>query len=141
MLMQQIEQEYVTNDITYRELSEKYKVSIDKIKRYASKNAWKVKKYQAQEENYTTSQKLKLLSDKVEGIIEMICSDESQFYRHLLKEKNSQQEYGEYIFNKADTKALVDITAAIKNLAAGYRDLEDKEEASGGVIVLAKVDE
>ena len=141
MLMNQIEQEYITGDITYRELSEKYKISIDKIKKYATRNNWKVKKFHAQEEVYTPSQRLKLLSDKVEGIIEMICSDKSQFYRHLLKEKNSEQEYGEYIFNKADTKALVDITAAIKNLAAGYRELEDKTEAQGGVIVLAKVEE
>ena len=45
MLMQQIEQEYVTNDITYRELSEKFSMqiiasggvsSLDDVKKLAS---------------------------------------------------------------------------------------------------------
>ena len=141
MNLNQLEREYINGDITYRELSEKYNISIDKIKRYASRNDWRAKKIREESKDYSASQKLKLLSDMVEGIIESICSDNSQFYRHLLKEKNSDCEYGEYIFNKADTKALVDITAAIKNLAAGYRELEDKNEAQGGVIVLAKVEE
>lgn len=139
--MHQIEQEYIADNITYRALAEKYKISINKIKKYAVKNNWKEKKHTNGQKEYSATQRLKALSTKVEGIIEVICSDKSQFYRHLLKEKNSDCEYKEYIFNKADTKALVDITAAIKNLAAGYRDIDDKGIQQGGVIVLAKVDE
>ena len=77
----------------------------------------------------------------MEEILSQVCSDRKQFFRHLLKDKNSEREYGEYVFRKADTKALVDITAAIKNLAAGCRDLAPgaHENAAGGVVLMPEI--
>lgn len=166
MSLEILRNEYLRGGVTYRELSEKYAISLDRIKKAASRGKWREARDALENEDFRrrgeafcekappqeappafsgaeipVPERLRVLSGRVEEILSQVCSDRKQFFRHLLKDKNSEREYGEYVFRKADTKALVDITAAIKNLAAGCRDLAPgaHESASGGVVLMPEI--
>ena len=88
--------------------------------------------------------KLITAADDISATIAKVCRDSKQFNRHLVK--NAADETVERIFDKADTRALRDLSGAIKDMVGVMQALYDKkdptqEQEKGGVIVLADVDE
>lgn len=134
----QAESEYITTNISYACLSEKHKIPMTSLAKYAKNNQWveKRKKYcesivteiadSIGEEKVDKLKKLVSAADNVADVIEKTLSDAQQFQRYVVTEKKGfDEKTQEYIFKKIDTRALRDIVASIKDLTTVMRNLND----------------
>lgn len=135
-----LETEYIQTKISYRQMAEKYNISLGNIFNYGKKNKWVEKRKQYHDKviaktvnktaNFQSNKLAKLIksADKMAGVIDGIFDDTKQFNRHIVDK-------GERVFKKIDTKSIRDLTAAMKDLTAVIRDLNnlpmqtDKQEA------------
>jgi hypothetical protein len=87
-----------------------------------------VRKVEARSSAKTADQLLRLKesAEKMSEVIVHIFDDAQQFYRHLVQEGDGGS-FGtdERLFRKADTKAIKDLTGAMKDLAAVIRNVND----------------
>lgn len=135
----QAETEYVTTKCSYAFLSEKYKIPLTSITKYAKENQWrdKRKKYC---ENIVAKSSAKIAkqqankmaslinaSDRAAKAIESALADKDQLYRYVVTENTGDfyQKTSEYTFKKMDTKALRDIVSSLKDLTAVIRNLNE----------------
>lgn len=134
----QIKTEYITTDISYRKLAAKYNVPMSTLTRIAIKEKWvesreryknkvvakTVEKMAAKEANKLA--KIRTMTDSMVEVVEGIFNDPEQFQRHLVQTRDGQiWDVEERVFKKADTKAIKDITAAIKDLSTVIRNVYD----------------
>lgn len=134
--------EYASTDITYRQLAEKYQISVSSVARHGRQEDWPALREQFKHKviTKTVNKAANRAADKLSTLIEAttkaaektlgILSDEKQLYRHLVvtEEKNGQTASSrvvEKVFKKADTKALRDLTASLKDLTGLMRDFYD----------------
>lgn len=133
-----LEAEYITTKTSYRKLAEKYGISSRTITDYAKKHNWveKRKRYcgnvVAETVAHSTKSDVnKLVSliesaDTMAGVINAVVSDTKQFNRHIVQKKEGHSEWSEErVFKKADTKAIRDIVASLKDLTSVIRNLND----------------
>lgn len=134
----QIKTEYITTDTSYRKLSAKYDVPMSTLTRIAIKEKWveareryknkvvakTVEKMAVKEANKLA--KLRTMTDSMVNVVEGIFNDPEQFQRHLVQTRDGQLwDVEERVFKKADTKAIKDITAALKDLSSVLRNVYD----------------
>lgn len=145
-----LEAEYITTKTSYKKLAEKYSISSRTITDYAKKHNWVEKRKQycadvvAKVVAFSSQQDVSKLNsliksaDTMAKIIDKVVTDDKQFQRHLVQikgKKLSENEDAppflitewceEQIFEKADTKAIRDIVASLKDLTAVVRNLNN----------------
>ena len=150
--------EYIcgTDGVTQASLAKKYNLPKDTVARACRVNGWGAKRARYRKKAFEQAleksvkkdanrmAKLITAADDISATIAKVCRDSKQFNRHLVK--NAADETVEKIFDKADTRALRDLSGAIKDMVGVMQALYDKkaptqEQEKGGVIVLADVDE
>lgn len=125
-----LKSEYATTEISYRKMAEKYNMSASTITKMAATHKWSEarKSYRSKLVAKTVekaveekSDKLALIArsaDKMGEVIQKVMDDEDQFFRRL--NENTQEEYRT---KKVDSRAIRDMTAAIKELTAVFRNV------------------
>lgn len=134
----QIKTEYITTDISYRKLAAKYNVPMSTLTRIAIKEKWvegreryknkvvakTVEKMAVKEANKLA--KIRTMTDSMVEVVEGIFNDPEQFQRHIIQTRCGEiWDAEERVLKKADTKAIKDITAAIKDLSTVIRNVYD----------------
>ncbi len=146
-----LEAEYITTKTSYKKLAEKYSISSRTITDYAKKHNWVEKRKQycadvvAKVVAFSSQQDVSKLNsliksaDTMAKIIDKVVTDDKQFQRHLVQIKGKKLESNEeesppylitewceeQMFEKADTKAIRDIVASLKDLTAVVRNLNN----------------
>lgn len=144
-----IKTEYITTDISYRNLAEKHGVGLSTLCKRAGKEHWhqgRIKhnnKIVTKAADKIANRKINKLAnlqqaaDSMSTVITSVFHDAEQFNRHLVqvKYKGDQTEddgtvhyvetenVEERVYKKFDTKAIRDMTASIKDLALAVRNL------------------
>ena len=138
-----IKAEYITGTISYRKLADSWGVSFRTLSDRALREGWKeardkhrnnvvektVQKV-ASRKATTTANKLCDLqeaADNMGRVIAEIFADSEQFHRHIVTEGLGMgaTKVEERQYKKVDTKAIKDLTGAIKDLAAVMRNIYD----------------
>lgn len=137
-----IKAEYITGTISYRKLADNWGVSFRTLSDRALREGWKeardkhrnnvvektVQKV-ASRKATTTANKLCDLqeaADNMGRVIAEIFADSEQFHRHIIQTRDGDNwNAAERIFDKADTKAIKDLTGAMKDLVAVMRNIYD----------------
>lgn len=132
----QLKTEYVTTRCSYRQLSEKYGVSIAVISKVSKREKWIQLREQYNQKCFMNAQK-KIANKEINRLARLITAttkavdvavgafeDEKQFNRYIITEGigGGATETTEREFAKVDTKALKDLTGVIKDLTALMRD-------------------
>lgn len=144
-----IKTEYITTKCSYRQLSEKYGVSIGMISKVSVRERWSeqreqfahrcVKKAEKKAETKEVNRLARLISATTKAIdVAMEAfDDEHQFNRYLVEKREKyavgdvdddgtviteRQWVDEETFAKVDTKALKDLTGVLKDLTSLMRD-------------------
>ena len=131
-----IKTEYITTKCSYRQLSEKYGVSIGNISKRSIREQWKeqrerhVQKAFKKAEEKAASKEANRLARLITATTKAIdvameaFEDEKQFNRYIVSEGGGDgfSETSEKIFDKVDTKALKDLTGVLKDLTGLMRD-------------------
>lgn len=144
-----IEHEYVTGKATYAELEEKYKIPRSTFEKRA-----KVRKFAEKRGEYEEKVRQKRLAraqardsrifanlggalDNAARLLKKLTSDEDTLHGKIL---TVEGEAIEVRTKKADTKALRDLTAAVKDAAAAMRLLApeqaEQDGNAGGVVII-----
>lgn len=131
-----IKTEYITTKCSYRQLSEKYGVSIAQISRVCKKEQWKEQREQHAEKCFRKAEE-KAANKEANRLARLITAttkaidvameafeDEQQFNRYIISEGigDGATETEERIYSKVDTKALKDLTGVLKDLTGLMRD-------------------
>ena len=141
-----IKSEYVTQNISYRKLADKYGVAYTTLANYARKDEWtkarddyKIKttskvlercmNIEARKET-DKLRKMKSSAEKLSDIIEKSLNDAEQFNRHIVQTKKKdgpteEWDAEERIYKKLDTRAIKDMTSAMKDLTSMLRNVYD----------------
>ena len=152
-----ISSEYITSNtnINTAALAAKYNLPVTTVEKRCAKDGWVskrkayrdrvVKRAIKKTEDKEVNKMAHLMSaaDLMGRHIDRILKDTKQFNKRIIERPDG--ELVEREFTKADTKALRDLTASIKDLTAVMQALYPKDDNetktdSGGVIVLADVD-
>ena len=127
---EKIKSDYLTGNMSLRELAEKHGVSLSTLGTRAAKEEWTEKrqhhrnKVVAKTEEKRAGRKaekilrLQEAADRMQQHIDKVLEDEEQFHRHLVNFGTK-----EVLHKKADTKAIRDMTAALKDLTDIIRDV------------------
>lgn len=134
-----IKAEYITTDISYRKLAEKWEVSFRTLADRAMKGKWAVARDKhrnavvrktvqkvadrTSEANANKLMRLQQAADSMGDVIADIFSDTEQFKRHIVPD--GDYSVTERVYKKIDTKAIKDLTGALKDLAAVMRNIYD----------------
>ncbi len=133
----EIETQYITGNMSQKELAESLQISYSTLSKVATENKWsdKRKKFRKKAANKgleragaRISRKLARLAEGTELLIDAALKalgDEQQFYRYIVTDGMGEgvSVTKEQIFEKLDAKALKDVTSALRDLTAMRRDL------------------
>ena len=138
-----IKAEYITGTISYRKLADNWGVSFRTLSDRALREGWKeardkhrnnvvektVQKVASRKASTTANKlcDLQEAADNMGRVIAEIFADSEQFHRHIVTEGLGMGETKvvERQYKKVDTKAIKDLTGAIKDLAAIMRNIYD----------------
>lgn len=134
-----IESDYMANRLSYREIADKYKVSLSSVARHGRKNGWTEKREQFANRVNTRARskaEYKKASRRAEALmrvdelaerllteLEVAMDDEDQLYRHVLYVGKGVQ--GERVIDKVDTKAARELTETLRSLLDVLRDVKE----------------
>ena len=139
-----LKNEYIKTDITLKDLAKKHNLTISSVSKYAASHKWTAQreKYWTRVESESLDRdahkeadrlgRLKTASDKLSIVIDKLLDDTAQFNRHLIQHKektysddeSTEKEWvEEEIFQKADSKAIRDLAASMKDLSLTIRQL------------------
>lgn len=132
-----IETDYMVNDLSYRQIAEKYGISESTVARRGRKNSWPEKRQQFATKVHTRAlqkiasrragkeakaiSKVEALAEQLVGKLEEAMQDDKQLYRHILTTSSRAQQ--EQVLEKMDTKAVRDIAATMQTLADTLRTI------------------
>ena len=132
-----IETDYMVNDLSYRQIAEKYGINESTVARRGRKNEWPEKRQQFASKVHTRAlQKIasrrvgkeaKALSraeELAEKLLEELhgaMKDDKQLYRHILTTSTKGQK--EAVLKKLDTKAVRDLAATVQTLTDTLRTI------------------
>lgn len=139
----EIRTEYITTDTSYQKLADKYGIAINYLKLVGKKEKWveQRKKYinETAKEAIETIKKVNIdklanlvqSADRMAAVIDKCMDDEKQFYRYVYSYKYKDEDgfdklkVEQRILKKIDSKALVEMTTAIRELSSVIRDLNN----------------
>ena len=123
---------YVTGDMSYKALAQKHKLQPNLVARRGHEEKWPEQRREYRQKAATKAiegevdneaerlSKLIRATDAMEDVVMGLFKDAQQFYRHIVLDGTSSEEK---IFEKVDTKAIKDLTGAMKDLAIVHRNL------------------
>lgn len=131
-----VKTEYVTGDISYREIAEKYGVSLSTVGKMASKEGWSAERKKHRnnvhkkavrkaetKQSQLLSKEIRLLN-KIEKHLDKALSDEFQFNRHIVSEgSNGNVTAEEKLFDKTDMRAMRDAMSIAREAEKMRRSL------------------
>ncbi|MEG1563355.1 MAG: hypothetical protein RR365_06470 [Bacteroides sp.] len=138
-----IRAEYITTTISYRDLAEKWGVSFRTLADRAKRENWRdgrnthhntvvkktVQRVADKASKDTAKQLIKLqkAADSMASVIDEIFTDKEQFKRHIITTGLGRGETRVdcRVEEKYDTKAIKDLTGALKDLALVMRNIYD----------------
>lgn len=134
-----IESDYMANRLTYREIAEKYGVSLSSVARHGRKNGWPEKREQFADRVNTRARskaeykkaarraealmRLDELAERLLMELEVAMDDEDQLYRHVLYVSKGQQD--ERVLDKLDTRSARDMVETLRTLVEVIRDVKE----------------
>lgn len=131
-----IKAEYVTTNISKKKLAEKHRVSISALNYRSGVDRWgeerkahrdRVLEKTSQRMSDAAADRMAMLmggTDKMLAAALEALDDPQQFYRYLVKVKEDGDNFTrEETFQKADTKAMKDMTVMLEKLTGITRDL------------------
>ena len=146
----EIEMEYIAGAMSYRDLAERYGISVTAVSKHAVKGRWQEKRSQHRAEAMAQAKEgavaVQTLSFRtlcethalLTHAALTIAQDTEQFRRYILKGKDAQ-------FEKADAQALRSVVAALSDLTDIYMRLygtaSEPQGDATGVIVLPDAEE
>ena len=136
-----IREEYLGSDLSLKKLAEKYGVSRSTLQRRCAREGWAAQRQRSRTEGSAwggTAQRLEETARMLLELLQADFADRQQFHRYLVKTKGAD-ELEERIFGKLDTKALKEVTAALKDLKAMLQRAE--EDPEGGLRVVFEAGE
>lgn len=132
-----IETDYMVNDLSYRQIAEKYGISESSVARHGKKNEWPEKRQQFASKVHTRAlqkiasrrsgreakalSRVEELAERLMEKLEEAMQDEKQLYRHILTTSSKAQ--AEKVLDKMDTKAVRDIAATMQTLTDTLRTI------------------
>ncbi|MBP3649194.1 MAG: hypothetical protein J6K73_05380 [Clostridia bacterium] len=132
-----IETDYMVNDLSYRQIAEKYSISESTVARHGKKNDWPEKRQQFASKVHTRAlqkiasrragkeakalSRVEELAERLVEKLEEAMQDEKQLYRHILTTSSRAQ--AEKVLDKMDTKAVRDIAATMQTLTDTLRTI------------------
>jgi len=132
-----IETDYMVNDLSYRQIAEKYGISESTVARRGSKNNWPEKRQQFASKVHTRAlqkiasrragkeaaalSRVEELAERLLGKLDEAMQDDKQLYRHILTTSSRAQK--ETVLQKMDTKAVRDIASTMQTLADTLRTI------------------
>lgn len=137
-----IKSEYITTGISYRKLAEKWGVSFRTLGDRAMREKWteernkyrdSVGKRTVQKVREKTASsaakklvKLQQAADSLADVIDGVFEDADQFHRHIIQTRDGDTWDADCrTMDKVDTKAIKDLTGALKDLAYVMRNIYD----------------
>lgn len=126
---EELKSEYATTDISYRLMAKKYGMSQSTVSKMARLHGWTEERANYRQNLVTktvekiTEEKVNHLAgiarsaDKMASTIERVMEDTDQFFRRI------DSFGGEHVSAKADTKAIKELSAAMKDLTAVLRNV------------------
>ena len=134
----EIKAEYITGEISLRELAKKHNISESKLFRHSKKESWRKKREEYRSE--VTAEAIacagtRAINDFAElldigktlaGEIRLALGDPKQLYRRIVADSNGNPVERE--FSKLDTKAVKDLSGAVEKLAAVIGKIEKPNE-------------
>ena len=145
----EIEIEYIAGTASYRELAERYGISLTALSKHAIKGRWQEKRSQHRAEAMAQAKEgavaaqtlsFRTLCETHELLTHAaltIAQDAEQFRRYILRGKDAQ-------FKKADAQAFRGVVAALSDLTEIYMRLygtaSEPQGDATGVIVLPDAD-
>lgn len=136
-----VQAEYITSNIGLRELARKYGVSRPAVENRSRKEGWVAKRKAFKQEAVEMavadgleieSKRLgKIISaaQSMADVIEGVFEDSSQFHRHIVTDTFISEDGGKDIvtvekeFEKVDSRAIKDLTGALKDMTLVLRNL------------------
>lgn len=157
-----IKTEYISSEISIREIAEKYGVSVSTVKTRSSKEGWVEarKRFRTNVDTKVTQKvedasarrrarailKSQQTALKIGAVLNKVAGKTDQFFMHIVNEYDPDVGSSTECrtFEKADTKAIRDCTAALKDLTVCIKELfgdmavenTDEEERHTGVTIL-----
>lgn len=130
-----IKTEYITTRVSYRQLSERYGVSIAQISRVSNREHWTEQREQYAHKCFKKAE-VKAANKEANSLARLITAttkaidvamgaleDEHQFRRYIVTDSiGSVTSTVEKQFDKVDTKALKELTGVLKDLTGLVRD-------------------
>lgn len=130
-----LEAEYITSNISQRQLADKYGITLAAVSKEARKGGWVGKRKEhvrsvvARATKATAREQARQLTtlmratDTLSAAINQCLQDADQLYRHIITISDDNCTYSEErVYKKMDTVALRNFTLAIKELTALTRD-------------------
>ena len=131
-----IKSEYVTTNVSQKKLAEKYAVNVGTLRYRCAVERWGDLRRQHRDRIMEKTSE-RLSDEAAERMVQLMggtdkmltatlqaLDDPDQFYRYLVKEKADGETYTkEEVFQKADTKAMKDMTVMLEKLTGLTRDL------------------
>lgn len=139
----EIRKKYVTSDLSYKQLAQEFDVSAAAVAKHGKNEKWPEKRKKHREfiarkaeekiakKEANKLAKLITAADNMAEVINKAMEDSSQFNRFLVTEStidkngNIRSRKKEKVFKKLDTKAVRDMTAALKDLTQTIRSLNN----------------
>lgn len=135
-------EDYVTGDMGYRELAKSYGITLKMLAQQAKNEGWVELRAQFRDrlrtetvvkavEKVATERadriaRLQLAADGLSEAITKAFDDALQFNRHIVSfGKDKEFDTEERIYRKIDTKAIKDLTGALKDLTQVVRNVYD----------------
>lgn len=138
---EKIQTEYVTGDISYRKLAEKYGVNKSTLGNVAAEQKWT--KEREKFRTRTRKKAIQKASDKraneiakelrvaaqISTVLDKALKDPKQFNRYVLTESvgDGITQTVEYVFDKTDMKALRDAAYALQTVVKIQRDIRSMD--------------
>lgn len=133
-----IRSEYITTDHSLPELGKKHSISLSTLQKRCRKEGWVELRQQYKRdalnlamENAVADEadrlgKIIAAAQSMANVIEGVFSDPKQFYRHVVQDEiEGEKTTIEKIFPKADSRAVRDMTGALKDMTYVLRNLHN----------------
>lgn len=126
----ELKTEYETSDISYRDMAKKYNIPLNTLNDAARKAKWVEARKQyrqlvcaktrelASDEKASKLAGIAFAADKMSDVIQKVMQDSDQFFRKV--DMTTGQEV---VGKKVDSKAMRELTAAMKDLTAVIRNV------------------
>lgn len=134
--------EYITGRDSYKTLAKRHGVSVNTLQRAATEQGWfnlrqqyrleAVSRAVAAEQDNEVERLRKLMraTEAIQDVVVKAFGDDKQFNRHLVQTEVYDPDVGaalkdtvERVYDKVDTRAIRDLTGAIKDLTYSVRNL------------------